>query len=100
MTWAATNVTGWSELYNGHPIDAVFLMYNTALMGWTVAILFLLFQFMLFLKTRNPVIAFVTGVIFISMYLTSTFVTAISTQVMMVLLVLELACVLYLVFIK
>ena len=90
-----TNVTGWDELINGTLITASFTMYDTALVGWTVAILFILYQFMLLLKTRNLTLAFVTGLIFASMYISSIFIKTISVQIIFILLVFELAGIIY-----
>ena len=95
-----TVACGWAELFDGNLIGAAYVMYNAAFMGWTVAILFFIYQFMLLLKTRNLTLSWVTGLIFISLYATSTFVEAASVQIMFVLLVFELGGVLYLSFWK
>lgn len=94
------NATGWSELYDGDLIGAAFTMYDTALLGWTVAILFIVYQFMLYLKTRNPTLCWVTGIFFVSMYAVSVFVKPISLQVMFVILAFELAGILYMLIFK
>jgi hypothetical protein len=98
------NVTGWNQLIDGNIISSSFIMYDTALMGWTIAILFIVYQAMLLLKTRNLVISFITGILFASMYVGSTLMSAsgnpilkpISIQVIFVILVLELGAILYL----
>ncbi len=91
------NATGWYELYNNaNIINAVFTMYDTAFVGWIVAILFFVYQFMLILKTRNLTLSWITGVIFVSLYMTSEFVKVLSAQIIFVILVLELAGILYL----
>lgn len=98
------NATGWNELFAGHIVTAAFVMYDTALLGWTVAILFFVYQFMLFLKTRNLTLAWVTGILFASMFVTSSVLNAtgnpvlkpISIQVIFALLVIELGAILYL----
>ena len=91
------NATGWYELFNDvNIINAVFTMYDEAFVGWIVVILFIVYQFMLILKTRNLTLSWITGVIFVSLYLTSTFVNVISAQVIFVILALELAGILYL----
>lgn len=89
------NVTGWTELMDAHMISAVFTMYDAAFLQWTVAILFIVYQFMLLLKTRNLALAWITGIFFASLYALSAFVKPISIQVIFVLLVFELAGVLY-----
>lgn len=90
------NATGWVNLTNGALIAAAFELFDTALAGWTVGILFFIFQFMLILKARNLTLNFITGIFFASLYLTSTFVTAGSAQIIFVMLVFELAGILYL----
>jgi len=95
MTFIGENATGWSELMDGHMISAVFTMYDTSFLNWTVALLFIVYQFMLFLKTKNPVLAWVTGLIFASLYVASIFVKTMSIQIIFVILVFELAIILY-----
>ena len=99
--YVGVNATGWSELYDdGDLIGAAFTMYDTAFLGWTVAILFFIYQFMLLLKAQNLMINFVTGVMFASLYLTGILVTSISTQVIYTILVIELGGILYYLFWK
>ena len=91
------NITGeaWRNLTNGHIISAAFHLYDTAFLHWTIGILFLVYQFMLLIKTRNLTLSWVTGLIFASLYIGSYFVKAISAQIIFVILALELAAVLY-----
>jgi len=88
------NATGWEELYNGQMIMAAFTMYDTALLGWTIAILFFVFQFMLYMKTRNLTITFVMGLFFLPLF-GLTFVRSISLPITVILLVFELGGILY-----
>lgn len=102
------NVPGWDELYNGNLISAAFVMYDTAFLGWTVVILFMIYQLMLLLKTRNLVISFVTGLFFVSIFVGAQVATAsgypvlkpVAVQALFVLLVLELAAIIYIWFWK
>lgn len=64
------NVTGWEQLYDGNLIGAAFYMYDTAWLGWTAVILFFIFQFMLYNKTRSPLLMWATSLIFLSIYAT------------------------------
>jgi len=92
------NVVGWDNLTSGHIITAVFTMYDAALVHWTVAILFLVYQVVLLIKTRNITLAWVTGIIFASIYASTKvldFVKPISVQVIFILLVFELGGILY-----
>lgn len=94
------NATGWAELMDGNMISAVYTMFDTAFgsMGIVVVILFFVYQFMLYMKTGNVTLMFVTGAIFASLYATSSFVETVSVQIIFLLLVLEFAAVLYLMF--
>ena len=67
------NATGWSELYGGHIISAVYTMYDAALLNWSVAILFFVFQITLLIKTRNLTLAWISGMFFASLYAISSF---------------------------
>ena len=98
------NATGWNMLFDGHLVTAAFVMYDTALAGWTVAILFFVYQFMLLLKTRNLTISWITGALFASMYVSAKILDAtgnpilrpVSVQVIFALLVIELGAIIYL----
>jgi hypothetical protein len=90
------NATGWSELMDANLIGAAYTMYDAAFAGWIVAILFFVYQLMLLIKTRNLPLAFITGIFFASLYAVSVFVKPISIQVIFILLVFELAGILYL----
>ena len=97
----ATNATGWAELYNATTVKAAYTLYNTATYGWSIGILFLLFQGMLAIKVRNPVANLVTSLMFASLYIASA--TILKPQIagiMLLMIVLELAGILYLIFIK
>lgn len=90
-----TNATGWSELFAGDIIQAGFNAYDVPLLGWTVAILFFVFQSMLYYKTRNATLMWVMGLFFTSLFAVSSFVRITSVQVMFVVLVFELAIILF-----
>ena len=92
----STAVCGWAEIMQGKLISASFVMYDAAFANWTVAILFIVYQFILILKTKNLNISWVTGIFFISLYALSVYVKTISLQVIFVILVFELAGILYL----
>ena len=95
MTFYGTNASGWSNLMDGNMFTAVMTMYDANFVNWTVALLFLVYQFMLFMKTRNPTLSWVTGLFFVSLYGASVYVKKISIQIMFVMLVFELAIILY-----
>src|SRR6056297_1111490 len=97
------NATGWNQLFDGNMVNAAFVMYNTAFAGWLVAILFIVYQFMLILKTKNMTLAWVTGLFFAALYASSTILAgstnpvlkAASLKIIFVILVFELAGILY-----
>lgn len=93
------NVTGWNELFAGNVITSAFKLYDVALNGWAVAVLFFLFQALVYIKTRNFTTMWVTGILFVSMFATSTFVNVILKQDSLVfifaILILELGGILY-----
>lgn len=98
------NATGWSELMDGDLVGASFAMYDAALAGWTIALLFIVYQFMLYRKTRNLVLCWITGIFFASLYIGGTIldnlVKSASVYVIFIILVLELAGILYFVIFK
>lgn len=97
------NATGWTQLIEGKIIEAPFYMFNVAWGGWFIAILYFIFQLMLYLKTRNALMGFIIGLFFISIYVGSTifstgdfgFVHVRSIQAMTIMLIVQLAATLY-----
>jgi hypothetical protein len=65
------NVTGWAELMDADVVGASFTMFDTAFAGLIVAMLFLVFHIMLWYKTKNLGICFVTTMIFIGVFFTT-----------------------------
>jgi len=90
--------TGWDKLIDGNMVGAVYDMFNVAMggVGWPVVILFFIFQVMLYFKTRNLTLSWITGVFFVSLYAASVFIEPFSVQIMFITLVFELAGLLYL----
>jgi hypothetical protein len=96
----ATNTTGWAELTDGQVISAVFLMFDTALAGWLVAALFILYQFILFLKTRSLLLCFITGIFFASMGFAASLLQEATLMIIIFMLVLELVGIFYYLVVK
>lgn len=96
----STAVCGWGELMQGNILGSAYVLMDSYLLGWLVIILFLIFQFMLIIKTKNITLSWITGVIFAALYGTSVFVKTISIQVLVILLILELGVILYTIFFK
>ena len=98
MVNAPVNATGWSELMDGNMISAVYTMFDTSFgsMGLVVVILFVVYQIMLYQKTQNLTLMWFIGILFASLYAASQFVEPFSVQIIFLLLVFELAGMLYL----
>jgi len=98
------NVTGWAELMDGNMIAASFVMYDTAMWGMVVGLLFIVYQIMLYFKTGNLTLCWVTGIIFASMYITSEIlnpiVHPISVYIIWLILGFELTGILFMTFFK
>ena len=99
MSITAVNATGWNELYDGNLLGAAYTMYNTAMPGWFIPILFLVYQFLVYFKTKNITLMFITGFFFVVMYATASFIgqyiEELSVHIMFILLVFEIAGILY-----
>lgn len=95
MVYEGTNATGWNELFNGSLFKASYTVYSSALGAWVIPILFIVFQFMLYYKTRNATLMWVTGLFFVSLYATAawigSYVEEYSVSLMFIVLVFELA---------
>jgi|SRR6056297_839768 len=94
------NVTGWNELMNGKVIDSVFTMFDASFVGWFVPILFFTFQALLYMKTKNVTITWVSGLLFASLYAVSAFVNDASKYILFITLVIQLAGVFYMIFVN
>lgn len=97
-----TNAVGWDQLMNASLVSAAYTMYDTAFgsMGIVVVILFVVYEFMLYMKTENLNLCFIMGVIFASLFATSRWVDTVAKQIIFAILVFELAGILYMWFHK
>jgi hypothetical protein len=89
------NATGWNELLDGKIVYAVYKMFDVATLGFFSAIIFFIFQFILWNKAKNITLNFTLGLFFASLYAVSTFVKPYSVQFMFVLLAVQLAGILF-----
>lgn len=86
---------------NGNVITASFIMFDTALAGWFIAFLFFTYQIILYMKARNVNLNFITGIFFVSLYIAGSSVSSLpiinpmAIQAIFLILVLELAGVLF-----
>ena len=100
MTIGAVNATGWAQLIDGNLIQAAYTMYTFEVGGWVVGILFLLFQFMLYLKTRNLTVCVVTTFMFCMLVFgageMNTYLPYWSQVIIVTTLIIEVAGIIYL----
>ncbi|GEM_PF-3153433 len=89
------DVKGWSLLLEGKLPHAAFEMYNFVLNGWVLAILFFAFQAIIIIKTRNVTLAFVTAIIFTTVYGFSSYMKPIVLYILFVLMAFELGIIFY-----
>jgi hypothetical protein len=93
------NATGWNELLTTHnPAYASYYMFNDAWGGWVVVMLFVLFQFMLYMKTKSLLLGWVMNMLFIGMWLTSSYVKSVSMSFIFLLAIIQLGTILYILF--
>ena len=59
----AQNATGWTQLLDGNILGAAVAMFNGAMGGLFIFALFMIFQTLLYMKTKNWTIVWVTSVI-------------------------------------
>lgn len=90
-----TDAIGWALLFNGSMISAVYTMYDYYFGGWLIALLFFVYQAMLYMKTRSLTLVFIMGALFASLYVGSIFVKNMSAQFIFLILVIELAGIIY-----
>jgi hypothetical protein len=90
------NVTGWSQLINGSLVESGYAMYNASVNGNFLLVMFTVLTATLYLKTYNPVLCFIVGLIFFGMFY--SMLTPIGITFVTCILVLELAISLYKVF--
>jgi hypothetical protein len=71
VQYNGTNVTGWTELYNGDVIKAGYMMYNTAFGGWFLLLLIAIVNIALLMKSKKPLLPFiVNGIILVGIAFT------------------------------
>lgn len=85
-----TAVCGWTQLLDANLIGASFTMYDSAWFGYTVAILYFVYMILLWYKTESPVLGFITGILFLGLYITTSFVKTSTIWVMVAILAVQL----------
>jgi hypothetical protein len=96
------NATGWSQLMNLDLAGAAYTVYDNAFFGFHLAlpILFLVTQFMLYIKTRDIVTTWLIGLFTAAMYISTIFVDPVTRTILMGVLIIETAGILYYIFFK
>lgn len=91
---------GWDILIEGNMLEAVYTMYNMAWLGTGIimVILFMTYQYMLYEKAQNLTLNFITGIFFISLYATSSFVDPFAFNMIFIVLLFQLAGILFVAF--
>ena len=92
-----TNVTGWNELMDGNVFKSVFTMYDTIFNGWFIGIIFFTFQSVLYIKTKNTTITWLTGLMFASLYAASAFMNDYTNYILFITLSIQLAGILFMI---
>lgn len=87
------NVTGWNEMMNGSLVQGAYSMYNGALAGNFLTVMFCVLTATLYMKTKNPTLCFIVGLIFYAMFY--NYFTASGLGIMIIILIFELGVVLY-----
>jgi len=89
-----TNTTGWAQLMGGDLVGAAYSMYNASFAGLFIIALFLVYQFMLYLKVRNLTLNFVTGIIFGSLFISAQLIPGLALPILAFILIMEFALIL------
>jgi len=94
------NATGWAELIAGQVWNAPFVMYNTAMAGLFIFALYLVFQAMIYYKTRSASLSLVIGLMFTYVAISLSAVPASMVWWLILLLVVQGTWVFYYTFFK
>jgi hypothetical protein len=87
------NATGWEQMMDGQLIQAAVTMYNIEVGGWVIGVLFLVYQFMLYMKTRNHAACVVITILFCGLFFTSVLLPTYSMIIITVVLVFQLGAI-------
>ena len=81
---------------NGSLIQASIHMYTVDMGGWAIGILFLVYQFMLYMKTKNLTLCVVTTFLFCMVAFSAYYLPRWSMIIIVTTLIIETAGILYL----
>lgn len=95
------NVTGWDKLLELRIFSAVVDLFMEATANWAIPLLFVVFQVLIFMKTRDITLMWISGVIFTSFYIImSVTFDVITMQSIFVILAVEFALILFMMFFR
>lgn len=94
------NATGWNELVGTHnPVLASYTMFNDAFNGFFVVVLFVIFQLMLYQKTKSALLGFMITIMFMALWLGNTaIINQVSVPFIFLIAVIQLGVILYNIF--
>ena len=98
MVLIESNLTAWQHLMNGSLIKAAYQAYNipfsiSGIQDYPLGILFIIFMIVLYIQSRNITLHFIVSLILFAIFF--TWIPAIIKGVIIVILVLELAGIIY-----
>lgn len=102
----AQNMTIYlNNITSGHPIQAVFMMYNDALGGYFLFLLYAVFRILLLIKNRNITQGWIVTGIFLSVYIglyhdNTLYFTHTGLTIIFLTIVLEISGTIYSIFVK
>lgn len=95
------NVTGWNELMAGNITSAAYVVYNNSLEGYLLLVLFVVLSALLYMRTDNIELTFTLGVIFFAVFVVGFhWMGPVQYGIVLLILVFELAGILYKIFFK
>lgn len=83
------NVTGWNEMMDGNLIKASYTMFNAALSGWFVTLIFFIYLGLLMYKTKSASAVAIGGILFVGLY--TSYLKVISMPIIVMIIGLTIA---------
>lgn len=89
------NVTGWSELMDGHVVSAAFQALNIPLGGMLILILYILLSLVLWIRTQSVELCTIMSFIFLGIFLVSPWFNKQSIGIAILITVFELGATIF-----
>ena len=87
------NVTGWNEMMDGNLVKASFTMFDAAVGGWFVTIIFFAYLALLMYKTKSASAVTIGGILFVGLY--TSYLKVISMPIIVMIIGLTLAAIIF-----